>query len=203
MTSSLFCRSKNTHPGKWLSQTMVLPMAVSNSSRLWLRSTTDACVIQNAHAGKAAAVTSEWWRPLESGDYSQISINQLDFWRFPSCYHGQKQGFDVVDWSREMIGAKRDKEPWYRHLMGRGFNLFVQMFTKARNSDTQCGFKPFAKSDGRTFPKLYIYGKRARFKDAFTGYSMSSYFSRTQKRFWNSWSANSLASHAYRSCQSH
>lgn len=127
-------------------------------------------VLKNTHAGKAAAVTSGMlaatgeWRLFTDFDQS-TPISEVS-----KLLSRAKQGFDVVIGSREMIGAKRDKEPWYRHLMGRGFNLFVQMFAVPGILDTQCGFKLFSqKAAEELFPKLYIYGKQARFRDAFTG----------------------------------
>jgi len=45
--------------------------------------------------------------------------------------------------SREVTGAKRYNEPWYRHLMGRVFNLVVRALVVPGIQDTQCGFKCF------------------------------------------------------------
>ncbi len=43
--------------------------------------------------------------------------------------------------SREVAGAKRYNEPFYRHLMGRVFNLLVRWLVLPGIQDTQCGFK--------------------------------------------------------------
>ena len=43
--------------------------------------------------------------------------------------------------SREVTGAGRYNEPWYRHLMGRVFNLLVRALAVPGIQDTQCGFK--------------------------------------------------------------
>lgn len=127
-------------------------------------------VLRNKHAGKAQTVTSGMlaaagkWRLFTDFDQS-TPISEVK-----KLLERAEQGFDVVIGSREMVGAKRDKEPWYRHLMGRGFNLWVQMVAVPGVLDTQCGFKLF--SDNATiklFPSLVVYGKQARFKDAFTG----------------------------------
>ncbi len=48
---------------------------------------------------------------------------------------------DVAIGSREAPGSHRYNEPFYRHLMGRFFNLLVQMLLFAGIKDTQCGFK--------------------------------------------------------------
>jgi dolichyl-phosphate beta-glucosyltransferase len=52
-------------------------------------------------------------------------------------------GYDVAIASREVQGAARYDEPWYRHLMGRVFNLLVRLLTVPGIQDTQCGFKCF------------------------------------------------------------
>lgn len=48
---------------------------------------------------------------------------------------------DIVAGSREASGAKRFREPWHRHFMGRVFNRLVQTIAVAGIEDTQCGFK--------------------------------------------------------------
>jgi dolichyl-phosphate beta-glucosyltransferase len=45
--------------------------------------------------------------------------------------------------SREVKGARRYNEPFYRHLMGRVFNLIIRMLIIPSLKDTQCGFKCF------------------------------------------------------------
>jgi dolichyl-phosphate beta-glucosyltransferase len=52
-------------------------------------------------------------------------------------------GYDVSIGSREVKGAKRCNEPFYRHLMGRLFNLVVQILLLPGIKDSQCGFKCF------------------------------------------------------------
>jgi dolichyl-phosphate beta-glucosyltransferase len=56
-----------------------------------------------------------------------------------------KQGYDVVVGSRALEGRKLVKvhQPWYREMMGRFFNLLVQVFVLRGIKDTQCGFKGF------------------------------------------------------------
>jgi dolichyl-phosphate beta-glucosyltransferase len=51
--------------------------------------------------------------------------------------------YDVAIASREAPGAVRYNEPWYRHLMGRVFNLLVRLMAVPGIQDTQCGFKCF------------------------------------------------------------
>jgi len=51
--------------------------------------------------------------------------------------------YDIAIASREAPGAARYNEPWYRHLMGRVFNLIVRLLAVPGIQDTQCGFKCF------------------------------------------------------------
>lgn len=61
----------------------------------------------------------------------------------------QREGVDVAIASREGPGARRYGEPHYRHLMGRVFNLIVQIIALPGINDTQCGFKCFRREVGR------------------------------------------------------
>jgi dolichyl-phosphate beta-glucosyltransferase len=51
--------------------------------------------------------------------------------------------YDIAIGSREVAGAKRYDEPFYRHLMGRIFNFVVRTLAVPGIQDTQCGFKAF------------------------------------------------------------
>jgi dolichyl-phosphate beta-glucosyltransferase len=57
--------------------------------------------------------------------------------------------YDVAIASREAAGAVRYNEPWYRHLMGRVFNLAVRLLAVPGIQDTQCGFKCFRREAAR------------------------------------------------------
>ena len=61
----------------------------------------------------------------------------------------ERDDFDVAIGSREMKGARRLGEPFYRHLMGRVFNLLVQVLIFPGINDTQCGFKCFRRATAR------------------------------------------------------
>lgn len=72
-------------------------------------------------------------------------------------------GFDIAIGSREGVGAERVAEPWYRHLMGRAFNLLVRIIARAEYQDTQCGFKAFRREVAHDlFARLRLYGEDAR-----------------------------------------
>lgn len=51
---------------------------------------------------------------------------------------------DVAIGSREAPGSKRIGEPFYRHLIGRVYNLLVRLLILPGLQDTQCGFKCFS-----------------------------------------------------------
>ena len=53
--------------------------------------------------------------------------------------------YDVAIASREIAGAVRYHEPFYRHLMGRVFNFIVRTLIVPGIEDTQCGFKCFTR----------------------------------------------------------
>ena len=71
--------------------------------------------------------------------------------------------FDIVIASREGIGAKRVNEPYHRHLMGRVFNILVQLIALPGIKDSQCGFKLFRKKAAKEiFKRLKVYGDEAK-----------------------------------------
>lgn len=127
-------------------------------------------VVENIHAGKGPTVQSGMlqatgqWRLFTDFDQS-TPISEIEkLWPFT------EQGFPIVIGSREVKGAVRDKEPWYRHLMGRGFNFLVQILAVGGLYDTQCGFKLFSAAATTTlFSHLLIYGRAKARQDAFTG----------------------------------
>jgi len=127
-------------------------------------------VVANVHAGKAPTVRSGMlaasgkWRLFTDFDQS-TPIAEVE-----KLFERVKEGYDVIIGSREMVGAMRDKEPWYRRLMGRGFNMLVQIIAVPGILDTQCGFKMFSQEATEVlFPKLVVYGTEGEREDAFTG----------------------------------
>lgn len=126
-------------------------------------------VLHNIHAGKGPTVQSGMlkaagqWRLFTDFDQSTPlkEVEQL------LSYQGE---YDIMIGSREIQGAKRDQEPWYRHLMGRGFNFLVQLLAVPGIQDTQCGFKLFsAETAQQLFSNLVIYGRHQERSDAYTG----------------------------------
>lgn len=71
-------------------------------------------------------------------------------------------GYDLAIGSREGLGATRLGEPWYRHLMGRVFNLIVRVIAVGDFQDTQCGFKALRRDVARDlFQRVQIYADDA------------------------------------------
>ena len=74
-----------------------------------------------------------------------------------------EHGYGIVIGSREGSGAKRIHEPFYRHMMGRVFNLVVRLLTVKGIDDTQCGFKAFRDDVARDlFTRMKLYGENAQ-----------------------------------------
>jgi len=126
-------------------------------------------VLALEHAGKGPTVTSGMlaargqWRLFTDFDQSTPLSEIEKLW--PSTVDHQ-----IVIGSRAAQGAKREKEPLHRHIMGVGFNLLTQLIVLPGIKDSQCGFKLFsARAARKLFPQLRIYARDSRIKDAFTG----------------------------------
>lgn len=126
-------------------------------------------LIKNKHMGKAGTVA----KGVEEALGNYILFTDFDqatpISEFEKLKPYLESGFQVVIGSREVAGAKRDKEPFYRHLMGKGFNFGVKLIAVRGFSDTQCGFKAFkAEMAKKLFKKLQVY-KPKEIASAFTG----------------------------------
>jgi dolichyl-phosphate beta-glucosyltransferase len=103
--------------------------------------------------GKGAAVRTGMlaargqYRFLCDADLS-MPIDEVDKFLPPRA-----ADFDIAIASREVPGAVRYDEPWYRHTMGRVFNTIVRVLAVPHLQDTQCGFKMFrAEAANALFP---------------------------------------------------
>lgn len=126
-------------------------------------------VLKNIHAGKGPTVQAAMlaaqgeWRLFADFDQS-TPLKEVEL-LFPYT-----KEYDVVIGSREIAGAKRHREPLHRHIMGKGFNVFVQVLAIPGILDTQCGFKLFsAEATEKIFSHLQVYGRKEAITDAFTG----------------------------------
>ncbi len=100
-------------------------------------------VLRQPHRGKGGTVKAGML--AAQGDHvmfadADFSMPVGDLVKFLPVLHA---GYDVAIASREGPGARRFDEPEYRHLMGRVYNLIVQVFAIQGLRDTQCGFKCF------------------------------------------------------------
>lgn len=114
------------------------------------------------HRGKAAAVragvlASSGDRVLFTDADLSAPIGQLS-----RLMAKMNEGYDIAIGSRECPGARRYREPVYRHLMGRVFNTAVRLIAGTPYQDTQCGFKLFSGPVAReVFGRLRLYGASA------------------------------------------
>lgn len=125
--------------------------------------------IQNQHQGKGAAIMTGIFvakNPFTLfTDFDQATpISEVE-----KLLPFLTKDYQIVIGSREVKGSLRQKEPWYRHLMGKVFNWLVQLVAFRGIHDTQCGFKIFHTQTGRElFNSLKVYRPRPE-KYAFTG----------------------------------
>jgi len=100
-------------------------------------------VLREARRGKGLAVrrgmleaTGEY-RFICDADLS-MPIDQINRFLPPELVD-----YEIAIASREAAGAVRYGEPFYRHWVGRAFNLIVRLLAVPGFQDTQCGFKCF------------------------------------------------------------
>lgn len=121
---------------------------------------TEITLKKNPHKGKGFAVRTGML--MSSGEYVLMAdadmatpieeLKRLMVWI-------KDHDFDIVIGSREGVGAVRHNEPYFRHFMGRIFNIIVQTLTVSGIKDTQCGFKVFkAKVAHEIFENLVLFG---------------------------------------------
>lgn len=123
-------------------------------------------VIKNPHQGKAetvkTGVLAAKGELILFTDFDQATpISEIEKLLpfFPE--------YDIVIGSRQLAGAKREKEPFYRHWMGLVFNLVVQTLAVRGIWDTQAGFKCFKGEIAKElFGKLKVYGQGKKVKGA-------------------------------------
>lgn len=136
-------------------------------------------LVRNQHRGKAYTVRTGMLRA--QGNYVLFSDADLStpIKDADKLLKWLKNGYDIAIGSREGQGARRYDEPFYRHLMGRVFNLLVRLVTRSPFQDTQCGFKAFRREAAQdVFSRLQLYGENAgRVKGAMvTGFDVEMLF---------------------------
>jgi dolichyl-phosphate beta-glucosyltransferase len=66
-------------------------------------------------------------------------------------FRALEQGADVAIGSRWLqADLQTERQPWYRQLYGRLFNLALRIVLGLKHKDTQCGFKAFSRSAAQT-----------------------------------------------------
>lgn len=120
-------------------------------------------LLENAHRGKAYTVRTG----MLAATGKRVLFTDADLptplEELPKLFAAMDAGYDVVIGSREGLGARRVGEPWYRHFMGRVFNLVVRLVTLPHFQDTQCGFKLFTREAAHDlFRRLRLYGEDAK-----------------------------------------
>lgn len=99
--------------------------------------------------GKGRAVT-EGMR-VARGDLVLFSDADLStpIEELPKLEQAVEAGADVAFGSRGAPGAREVNQPFYRQVMGRTFNILVQLLVLPGFHDTQCGFKLFRNTAAR------------------------------------------------------
>lgn len=123
-------------------------------------------VIKNPHQGKAQTVK----KGVEEANGELILFTDFDQATPISEVSNLLKfipEYDIVIGSRQLAGAKREKEPIHRHIMGLGFNIVVQILTVRGIRDTQAGFKCFKGAVAKElFSSLKVYSKGKAVKGA-------------------------------------
>ncbi len=119
-------------------------------------------VLRRDHRGKGFAVRAG--ALAARGTYILLCDADLavPIHEWEKLYAQLRVGQDVVIGSREGLGASREGEPWYRHIMGRVFNRIIQGVALKGINDTQCGFKAMSRPVAQDlFRRVRIYGDDA------------------------------------------
>ena len=122
----------------------------------------DVRLLRLDHRGKGFAVRAG--ALAAHGEYVLLCDADLavPIEEWEKLYQSLMDGYDVAIGSREGVGARRLGEPWYRHLMGRIFNLIIRIFAVRGIQDTQCGFKALRHVIAiDLFQRVRIYGADA------------------------------------------
>lgn len=146
--------------------------ATSEKISAFAKENSEIILVDNPHKGKGYAVWTGMMKAVGNFIYmadADLSAPIEDLKKFSVWI--LEHDFDIVIGSREGIGAKRIGEPVYRHIMGRAFNYFVQLFAIPGIQDSQCGFKLFTnKSAKDIFGRSAIYGSGTKeIKSAYFG----------------------------------
>jgi len=99
-------------------------------------------IIHMDENGKGLAIregifaSSGQYRFIADADFS-MPVDEINNFLPPAC------NCDIAIASREAPGSARYNEPFFRHIIGRVFNLLIRILVLPGLQDTQCGFKCF------------------------------------------------------------
>ncbi len=133
----------------------------ADSVEAYIKDHPEIKLIRNEHKGKGPTVKTGVL--ASSGKYIYTidcdlstpmeELKRLSNWIIDNNY-------DIVIASREGLGARREGEPVYRHIMGRVFNFWVQTLALKGIQDSQCGFKLYKSDVAKSvFSDLMVYGE--------------------------------------------
>lgn len=100
-------------------------------------------LLREPHRGKGGAVVAGMLAAREAAILLCDADLAMSFDQVPKFLGAVQTPRDVVIGSREGQEARRIDEPFYRHLLGRGFNFLVRSLLVRGVHDTQCGYKLF------------------------------------------------------------
>jgi dolichyl-phosphate beta-glucosyltransferase len=120
---------------------------------------TQVRVIQEPIRGKGIAVRSGMLASLADYRFMCDADLSMPIEQVQRFLPPVSDGFDIAIASREVQGAVRYNEPFYRHFVGRIFNFLIRSTAIPELQDTQCGFKCFRGSIAdELFSLLTIHG---------------------------------------------
>ncbi|HPS19503.1 MAG TPA: glycosyltransferase family 2 protein [Candidatus Omnitrophota bacterium] len=79
-------------------------------------------------------------------------ISEID-----KLFSAMNNGTDIIIGSRNTAGSMVNlRQPWYREIMGKTFNVFVKKIMLLAFNDTQCGFKLFRGNTVRKIAEMAV-----------------------------------------------
>ncbi|MET0213482.1 MAG: glycosyltransferase [Vicinamibacterales bacterium] len=127
----------------------------------WIQREPRIQLVRQPHRGKGAAIHRGMlaargdWRLMADADLSVAPEDWSVFFDTAIGPHAP----DVIIGSREAPGSRRIGESLSRHLIGRAFNIVVQLVAMPGINDTQCGFKMLRAEAARALmPHVRIQG---------------------------------------------
>jgi glycosyltransferase involved in cell wall biosynthesis len=147
---------------RYVSEVLVVDDGSSDGTAATAEGHPGVRVLRRDHRGKGFAVRAG--ALAARGAYVLLCDADLavPIAEWEKMYTHMVAGYDLVIGSREGLGATRQGEPWYRHVMGRVFNLIIRSVAIKGINDTQCGFKALSRAAAQDlFRRVQVYGDDA------------------------------------------